>query len=167
MVLYGLVAVVLILSLLLWSILNHQSFELETEHRSTLEEELPSIIALTRGSLIEGNAIEIGQNGEFFERLLADVAAARETIHIETYLWWKGDICRQVAEALAKRAKDGIEVRLLLDWAGTRQLADELATLMEEAGVEIARFHPPSLRAICRFNARTHRKIVVVDGAIV
>ena len=164
-VFYGLVAVVLALALLIWSILNHRSFELETQHRSTLEEELPSIVALTRGSLIKGNKVEIGQDGEFFDRLLPDLAAARETIHIETYVWWTGDICKRVAELLARKAEEGVEVRLLLDWAGSQQLLPEHATLMEEAGVEIAKFHPPSLRAIGRFNARTHRKIAVVDGA--
>ena len=159
-------AVVLILTLLIWSILNHQSFELETEHRSTLEAELPSIVALTRRSSIKGNKVEVGQDGEFFDRLLPDLAAARETIHIETYVWWKGEICKRVAEVLAEKAGEGVEVRLLLDWAGSQQLLPEHATLMEEAGVEIAKFYPPSLRAIGRFNARNNdRKIAVVDGA--
>jgi cardiolipin synthase len=163
-VVYGLLAVIALLLLLLWSVLNHQSFELETEHRSSLEDELLSIVALTRGSLIEGNAIEIGQDGEFFDRLLPDLAAATETIHIESYVWWTGEICHRVAEILARKAEEGVEVRLLIDWAGGKKLEPELETLMEDAGVAIARFHPPTPRALGRFNARTHRKIVVVDG---
>ena len=162
----GLVAVIALLLLLLWSILNHQSFELETQHRSSLEEELPSIVALTRGSLIKGNQVEVGQDGEFFDRLLTDLGGARETIHLETYLWWKGEICRRVAQTLAAKAEEGVEVRLLLDWAGTRPLEPDLMALMRDAGVEVALFHPPSPRAIGRFNARTHRKVAVIDGRI-
>ncbi len=45
-------------------------------------------------------------------------SAPRRPIHIETYVWWTGDICRRVAELLAAKAKEGVEVRLLLDWAG-------------------------------------------------
>lgn len=165
-VVYGLLALVGFLMLLLWSILNHQSFELKAEHRATLEEELPSIVALTRGSLIEGNLIEIGQNGEFFDRLLPDLLSAKETIHVETYVWWTGDICRRVAEVLAAKAKEGVEVRLLVDWAGGQKLERDLESMMLDGGVEIARFHPPSLRAIGRFNARTHRKVIVLDGRL-
>jgi len=163
-VLYALLAAFLVLALLLWSVLNHRTFRLEAHHRSTLEEELPSIVALSGGSLVRGNRIDVGQNGEFFDQLLSDIEGATETVHIETYVWWKGDICRRVAEALAASARKGVEVRLLLDWAGTRQLDPGLDSLMTDSGVEIARFHPPSLRDIGRFNARTHRKVAVIDG---
>jgi cardiolipin synthase len=165
-VLIALGLLLLILALLLWSVLNHSSYSLEAHHRGTLEEELPSIVALSRGSLIEGNRVEIGRNGEFFSRLLADVERATETIHIETYLWWKGEICERVARALASKAKEGIEVRLLLDWAGTRQLEDDLLALMRDGGVEVAFFHPPRLRSLGRFNSRTHRKLAVIDGTL-
>ena len=164
-VVIGYFAFLAVLLLLLWSILNHRSFRLEAHHRASLEEELPSIVALTHGSLVDGNRIEIGQNGEFFERLLPDLAAAAESIHIETYVWWKGEICMQVARALAAKAKEGLEVRVLLDWSGSHKMERDVLATMQDAGVEVVRFHPPHLRVIGRFNARTHRKIVVIDGS--
>jgi cardiolipin synthase len=152
------------LMVLLWSVLNHRSFQFETHHRRTLEEELPSIVALSHGTLVEGNQVELGHNGEFFTRLLASIAAARETIHLESFVWWSGEICGAVARALAAKADQGLEVRLLLDWAGGRKIDPALLQTLRDAGVEVVFFHRPTLRSLGRFNARTHRKIAVIDG---
>jgi cardiolipin synthase len=158
----GLFSVVLMF--LMWSILNHRSFQLELHHRGTLEEELPAIVAIGGSSLVAGNAVEIGQNGEFFDRLLADIDGATETVHIETFVWWAGEICERVARTLQAKAEQGVEVRLLLDWGGGRGIDDGLLAGMREAGVEVVFFHTPHWRSLGRINARTHRKIAVVDG---
>lgn len=162
----ALVVLSLVLMFLMWSILNHRSFELETHHRGTLEEELPSIVAISGGSLVADNHVEIGHNGEFFARLLRDVEHATETIHLETYVWWSGEICERVALALAAKARQGVEVRLLGDWHGSRDMDERLLSTMREAGVEVVFFRPPRLRSIGRINSRTHRKIAVIDGRI-
>ena len=50
-----------------------------------------AIVGLTQSSLDQGNLVQVLQNGDqFFPPLLADIAAARESIHIESYIWWKG-----------------------------------------------------------------------------
>lgn len=162
----GAVVVILGLLLILWSVVNHRRFELGTVHARALEEELDSIAALTGGSLIPGNEIEVGQNGAFFDRLLEDLSAAEETIHFETYVWWPGEISQTVARVLAARAAEGVEVRLLLDWAGGHDIEDDVLTLMRDAGAEVVFYQPPTLRTIGKINFRTHRKIVVIDGRL-
>jgi cardiolipin synthase len=133
----------------------------------TLREGLPSIVGATHGALLEGNRVDILQNGDgFFPRLLADIAAAQETIHLESYVWWQGEICRQVAEALAAKARQGVSVRVLLDASGSARMDRELLELMRGAGCKVAKYRPFRLSNIARVNSRDHRKLAVIDGRI-
>jgi cardiolipin synthase len=125
-----------------------------------------SFIGVTEGAIDAGNRVEILQNGAYFDRLLEDIAAAKKSIHIETFIWWKGDICDRIAEALARRSREGVEVRLLLDYSGSHRMERQLRKMMIEAGCQVSRFHPPRLTNIGRLNMRTHRKINVFDGRI-
>lgn len=156
----------IVLLILLWSVLNHRRFELETTHQESLEEEVEAIAALTGGSLIPGNAVEVGHNGELFDRLFVDIAAAEGTIHLESYIWWPGKISRKLARLLASKAQTGVEVRVLLDWAGGRDIDPQSLDLMRDAGAEIEFYQPPGFRSIGKINFRTHRKIVVIDGVL-
>jgi len=116
---------------------------------------------------LPGNRHVVLRNGdEFFPAMLAAIRAAQGTITFETYIYWSGDIGREFAEALAGRAQAGVKVHVLLDWVGSAKMAKELLEVMEEAGVEVRKFHPPHLLHLGRINNRTHRKLLVVDGRL-
>jgi cardiolipin synthase len=162
-----LVAVTLGLVLALWSVTRGREVHLTLRGVDSVAEALPSIVGATHGTLYSGNRVEVLQNGDgFFPPLLADIAAARETIHLESYVWWQGDVCRRVAEAIATRARAGVEVRVLLDASGSSRMDDDLRLLMEEAGVRVAKYRPIRLSNVGRMNRRDHRKIAVMDGRI-
>ena len=162
-----LVGFTLLLVMALWSVTRDREVHLTVRGVDSLREALPSIVGATHGVLYQGNRVEVLQNGDgFFPRLLEDVAAAKETIHLESYVWWQGDICRQVAEALAERARAGVEVRVLLDASGSLRMDDELAELMRDAGVRLERYRPPRPSNLGRMNRRDHRKVAVIDGRI-
>ncbi|MEA2559959.1 MAG: cardiolipin synthase [Acidobacteriota bacterium] len=164
-ILYVLILAVLIL--IIWSTRRERESHVKVPRIDSFAETLPSIAGLTGSPIQAGNSVEILQNGDgFFPRLLADVAAARESIHLETYVWWRGEICEQVADALAKKAAEGVEVRLTLDAVGSNKGDEKLFERMEKAGVRIAYFHPFLLQDLGLFNNRTHRKIAVFDGRI-
>lgn len=164
-VLYVLILAVLVL--IIWSTRRERESHVLVPTIERFEETLPSIAGLTGSPIQDGNRVEILQDGEgFFPRFLADVAAARESIHLETYVWWRGEICEQVANALAEKARQGVEVRLTLDAVGSSKGDDELFERMEEAGVRVAFFHPFLLQDLGLFNNRTHRKLAVFDGRI-
>jgi cardiolipin synthase len=164
-IVYALIIAALIL--IIWSTRRERESHVEVPPIDRFEEALPSIANLTGSPIQAGNRVEVLQNGDgFFPPLLADIAAARESIHLETYVWWKGEICEQVANALADKARQGVEVRLTLDALGSNQGDEKLFEMMKEAGVQIIFFHPFHIQDLGLFNNRTHRKIAVFDGRI-
>jgi cardiolipin synthase len=123
--------------------------------------------------LVPGNEVATLRNGdEIFPAMLRAIHGAKRSIDFETYIYWKGNIGRQFAEALAERARAHVPVHVILDWQGTHNLDHESIELMEDAGVEIAVYNP--LRPYqpnfwyrpFRVNNRTHRKLLIVDGKI-
>jgi cardiolipin synthase len=118
-------------------------------------------------TLVDGNRIDTLLNGDqIFPAMLAAIASARKTISFETYIYWSGDIGQQFADALAERAKAGVQVHILVDWAGSHKMDGKLVDEMKVAGVEIRKYHPLKWYTLDRLNNRTHRKILVVDGRV-
>jgi len=117
--------------------------------------------------LLDGNRFEVLVNGdEIFPAMLAAIRGAQKTISFESYIYWSGDVGRAFAEALAERARAGVRVHLLLDWLGSNKLDAQQLAMMEQAGVDVRRFHPPHWYHLARFNNRTHRKLLIVDGRV-
>jgi cardiolipin synthase len=166
-VLAVIVGVVLSLLFMLWTVQRGRKVRLTLGKVEDLRQSLPSIAGATHGPILDGNRVEVLQNGSgFFPPLLADIARAEESIHIESYVWWKGDICRQVAAALAERARQGVTVRLLLDASGSSRMDKDLHALMGAAGVRVAKYRPLRFSNLGRLNSRDHRKIAVFDGRV-
>jgi cardiolipin synthase A/B len=131
-----------------------------------IQEMLPTLVGISEGAVDHGNRVEVVQNGEFFDRLLDDIQSARISIHIESYIWWTGTICEEIANALAEKARDGVEVRLLLDYSGSSRMDGKLKSAMKCAGCTVRQFRPLRLSNIGRMNLRTHRKIAIIDGRV-
>jgi cardiolipin synthase len=118
-------------------------------------------------SLVDGNAVRELLNGdEIFPAMLDAIRGAQRTITFETYIYWSGTIGAQFAQALAERARAGVKVHVLLDWTGSEKLEDTFLQEMEQAGVQVRRYNKPRWYSIGRLNNRTHRKLLVVDGAV-
>jgi cardiolipin synthase len=116
---------------------------------------------------VQGTKVRALLNGdEIFPPMLAAIRGARVSITFETYIYWSGAVGREFADALAERARNGVKVHVLLDWVGSAKMDDSLMTVMEQAGVQVRRFHPPHWSHLGRLNNRTHRKLLVIDGRI-
>ncbi|MEU6313996.1 phospholipase D-like domain-containing protein [Streptomyces sp. NPDC047014] len=112
----------------------------------------------------EGNSVRPLRNGdEIFAAMLDAVSSAQHTVDMMTFVYWKGEIARKFAEALAERALNGVRVRLLLDGFGSRLIEQDLLDRMSEAGVEVAWFRKPVLVSPLKQNHRCHRKVLVID----
>lgn len=117
--------------------------------------------------VIGGNRIRHLKNGqEIFPAMLGAIRKAKYSINFETFIYWKGEIGLEFAKALAERARAGVEVQVLLDWVGSSRLDSEEIDIMLDAGVVVERYRPIEWYHFARFNNRTHRKILVIDGRI-
>lgn len=133
-----------------------------TDRGQELRRRLEGLIGI---AATEGNELVPLRNGdEIFPAMLAAVEGARRTIDMMTFVYWRGDVARRFARALARKAAEGLRVRLLLDGFGSRLIEPELVDLMESCGVRIAWFRRPVRLSPLKQNHRCHRKVLVVDG---
>lgn len=118
-------------------------------------------------AIVEGNSVTILRNGdEIFPAMLSAIGAAQRTITFETYIYWSGETGQRFAEALEERARAGVKVHVILDWAGSAKADASVLEQMEASGVQVKRFHPLHWYHLARLNNRTHRKVLVVDGRV-
>ena len=78
---------------------------------------------------------------EIFPAMLQAIRGAKKTITFETFIYWSGSIGREFAEALAERARAGVNVHVLLDWVGSNKMDASQLTLMEQARVQVRKYH--------------------------
>jgi cardiolipin synthase A/B len=128
---------------------------------------LQTMHALTGAPLSEGNAVTILRNGvQIFPSMLQAIRNARKTINLEFYIYWDGDIGRSFAQALAERARAGVQVKVILDAVGSGQMSESLIEFMQRNGIDVEWYHPIRWYTLSRANHRTHRKLLIVDGEI-
>lgn len=115
-------------------------------------------------NLVGGNHAKALINGvEIFPAMLQSIASAQKTITLESYIYWSGDVGKQFADALVERAQNGVQVKVLLDWFGSK-LDESLLERMRDNGIDIQRYNPPTWYNLHQMNHRTHRRLMVVDG---
>lgn len=128
---------------------------------------MKSMGVLLGPSIIGGNKFQALNNGvEIFPSMLEAINSAQKTIDFETYIYWSDDIGRKFSDALSDRARHGVKVHLLVDAVGSSKMDDVALDKMRRAGVEIRKYRPLHWYTLARFNNRTHRKLMVVDGRI-
>ena len=128
---------------------------------------LRTMNALLGPPLVSGNRATTLVNGDqIFPDMLKALRAAQRTITFEMYIYWSGEIGKAFADVLSERARAGVKVHVLLDGVGSGKIDDAFIDEMKRAGVEVERYNPPHFYTIGRLNNRTHRKLVVIDGAV-
>ncbi len=157
---------VALLGVAIWSIKRHKDPHLRLESREPIENLIPSLSGMSLGMSTSGNAVEIFQNGAFYDALLKDIAEARRTVHFETFLWKEGKLGQRMADAFCAKAREGVKVRLVLDAQGCRKMGEGARAQMTEAGCELAWYHPRTLKNIGVFAERDHRKLCILDGRV-
>lgn len=105
-----------------------------------------------------------------FDSLLTDIGRARHHIHLEYFNFRNDSINKVLISALAKKAKEGVEVRAMFDAFGNMSNDSPLKKKDLEAiraqGIEIIKFDPIVFPWVNHMPSRDHRKIVVIDGEI-
>ncbi|MFS0673242.1 cardiolipin synthase [Ornithinibacillus sp. 179-J 7C1 HS] len=116
----------------------------------------------------QNNQIDIFVDGESkFKSLLADMEKATNHIHLLYYIIRNDELGQKIANVLMKKAKEGVEVRVLYDALGTRYLRPKFIKLLKKAGVQLEAFFPSIIPKInFKVNHRNHRKLAIIDGKI-
>ena len=136
------------------------------ERLPPIEESLTTLAGLTNGSVYRGNAADVLQNGALFDAIERDVGAAQRSVHLETFVWTKGELERRTVELLCRRAADGVNVRVIIDAVGSNEADDDNLARLRRGNVELVMYRPPFRWNLRRLNHRTHRKLLIVDGEI-
>jgi cardiolipin synthase len=118
--------------------------------------------------LTVGNQIDLYHAGQAaYDAMFEAMRAARHHIHLETFIFQPDQVGGEFLEVLTRKAKEGVQVRLLLDAMGSHRLRQRHLRAFRAAGGKAFTFLPVSpLRRRMQVNLRNHRKILVVDGDI-
>jgi len=113
-----------------------------------------------------GNEIQLfDHGGEAFLAMADAIRAAEDHIHVEFFIFRNDDLGRMAIDSLAQKARQGVEVRLLVDAVGSRRTRRLFRTL-ERAGGQAGVFLPVRPLGSITPNLRNHRKIIVCDGKV-
>lgn len=110
--------------------------------------------------------LEILNNGEeLFPRLLKKIEQATRYVHLLSFIVKNDQLAHQLFETMVKKAKEGVDVRLLVDGLGSLKLVRSgVPERLKAQGVKCAVFAPLSWRHLLNINDRNHRKLAVIDG---
>jgi cardiolipin synthase len=142
-------------------------YGLDHEFSTEDEEFVASMEGATGVACSEGNCLDVLNNGDaFYPAMLDAIQAAELSITIEAYIYWAGEIGRRFAEALAAKSRDGVRVKILLDAVGASSIGEEILRILEGGRCQLAWYNPMFWRRIGRYNHRTHRKSLIIDGRV-
>jgi len=120
--------------------------------------------------LMIGNKVVLLQDGPATYQAMFDaIAAARDHIHMETYIIEDDEVGRRFAAALVAKQAQGVDVRLIYDSVGAAATPPAFFKHLTDNGVAVLEFNPINplaLRKGWQVNQRDHRKLMVIDGRI-
>ena len=136
-----------------------------------LEVGTPEFIETMAGAagvpFLKGNRMQVLNNGDqFYPAMLHAIERAQQSITIEAYIYWAGEIGVTFANALAAAARRGGKVKIVLDAVGSSSIVNEVLKILQDGGCQIAWYNPIRLTRLRRINNRTHRKSLIIDGRL-
>ena len=112
------------------------------------------------------NRVQLIRGGSaYFEKLVSMIDEARETIHLQTYIYDEDETGRKVAEALIAAAKRNVLVYLIADGYASKSISSNFITYLTDGGVNFRFFEPVFKSRSFYFGRRLHHKVIVADTA--
>lgn len=123
--------------------------------------------ALTDAKVNRRVSLEVLTNGnKFYEAELQAIADAKQSVNLEAYIFQRGEIAQRYLKALGERARAGVKVNLLMDGVGSAGVTESYVQELKDAGGKLAFYNPMKWHRLPRYNNRTHRELLVVDGEL-
>lgn len=125
------------------------------------------IAALVDAPVAKATSIEVLTDAvEFYPQELASIARARRSVHLEAYIFHVSAVADRLVDLLTERARAGVRVRLVIDAIGSWRTPTAYFDGLRAAGGEVAWYQPVRWHTLKRFNNRTHRELIVIDGDV-
>lgn len=157
-----------------------QYFKEQQQKLHTGTFEFPNVISKKYAQLIQmnldynhallssrNNVAIYTEGSDKFRALLEDIANATEHIHVQYYIFKMDSVGKSLYDALVKKAREGVEVKVIYDDLGSRKLKKKDFSALLAAGGEVEAFFSSYFTLLNpRINFRNHRKLVIIDGKI-
>ncbi len=145
-----------------------QFYGLNNELLKEKERIIQLLLFNSHSVLTAGNRVKLLNSGsEKFEVLFEDLRKATKFIHLQYYIIEKDEIGKRLMELLVQKAREGVEVRVIVDDVGSWKFKDKDFKKLRAEGIEIYSFLTVRFPTFTsKLNYRNHRKIVVVDGQV-
>jgi cardiolipin synthase len=142
-------------------------YRISAPPRLDSEEFLRVIQATCQAAIIPGNRVEVLTNGsQFYPSMLDAIRAAEASVNVEAYIFEPGELAERFIDVLIDRARAGVEIRVLLDSIGSSGMGGAPVGRLRSAGCHVHFYQSISLYRLHRLNNRTHRELLIVDGAV-
>jgi cardiolipin synthase A/B len=128
---------------------------------------LYTVQSTCQAALHHGNKVDILTNGsQFYPAMLEAIRSATRSVNMELYIFQPGRIANEFIAALSDRARNGVNVTIVVDAIGSFSLWGRPVRRLRKAGCRIASYQSLRWYSLARFNNRTHRELLIVDGRI-
>ena len=128
---------------------------------------LYTIQSTCQAALYHGNRVTVFTDGPaFYPAMLDAIRGAARSINMECYIFRHGQIAEQFIDALSERARNGVNVTIVVDAIGSFSLWGRPVARLHAAGCRIEAYQRIRWYSLYRINNRTHRELLVVDGSI-
>jgi cardiolipin synthase C len=108
------------------------------------------------------------QGAASFQRRLELIQSAKTSIELEFFIYNVDEAARLTTQALMKKAREGVQVRILVDFsAPVFQLKPAFAKLLGDAGVKVRYYNTSAIYRLVSIQHRSHRKLLIIDGETV
>jgi cardiolipin synthase len=126
-----------------------------------------TIQSTCQAQLYHGNRVTIFTDGPaFYPAILDAIRGATRTINMECYIFQPGKVGDEYITALTERARNGVNVTIVVDAIGSMMLWGRPVARLRAAGCRILSYQTLRWYALHRINNRTHRELVVIDGSV-
>lgn len=103
---------------------------------------------------------------QIYESQLVAIRSAKQSVHLESYIFYPGRWSDAFLDALCERARAGVNVRVMIDAIGSLRTPKSQFAELIAAGGRVYRYHPLQWHMLLRWNSRTHRNLLVLDGRV-
>ncbi len=112
----------------------------------------------------KNNHVEFFKDGDiYYEKYLSAIRSARESIHLQTYIFELDGFGKRVQTELINASRRGVKVYLLIDSIGSRNMPPEAEERFKNAGIMFCRFNSIQISWLYRWGRRLHHKVLLID----